>query len=108
MIPECKLFISRKTYKSADRYKNVRIGPTIKKRYEWKLRCRPKTLKAVGVTDGPLVLMCVQVYHRATPEVGEYMTKNKESKADGLHFSKTKPVATQNQCQVKVDVGQVN
>jgi hypothetical protein len=52
--------------------------------------------------------MCVQVYHRATPEVGEYMTKNKESKADGLHFSKTKPVATQNQCQVKVDVGQVN
>jgi hypothetical protein len=30
MIPECKLFISRKTYKSADRYKNVRIGPTIK------------------------------------------------------------------------------
>jgi hypothetical protein len=67
-----------------------------------------KTLKAVGVTDGPLVLMCVQLYHRATPEVGEYMTKNKESKADGLHFSKTKPVATQNQCQVKVDVGQVN
>ena len=62
-----------------------------------------KTLKAVGVTDGPLVLMCVKVYHRATPEVGEYTTKNKESNAYGLQFSKTKPVATPIQCQVKVN-----
>lgn len=71
-----------------------------------------KTLKAVGVTDGPLVLMCVKVYHRATPEVGEYTTKNKEknkeSNAYGIHFSKTKPVATPIQCQVKVDMGQMN
>ena len=55
-----------------------RIGPTIKKTLRVEASLQAKTLKAVGVTDGPLVLMCVKVYHRATPEVGEYTTKNKE------------------------------
>ena len=85
-----------------------RIGPTTKKTLRVEASLEAKTLKAVGVTDGPLVLMCVKVYHRATPEVGEYTTKNKESNAYGLQFSKTKPVATPIQCQVKVDMGRVN